>query len=74
MLPGETNGFNGAICATCGATLQLDVQSSAAGWYLGYRCGIHGPVSRETGYYRYYESAQRALMEVLQTGTTELAR
>ena len=52
-LPGETVGYRpeGVKCPDCGYVMELDVQRSAAGYYLGYFCGSCGPYSRETGYY-----------------------
>ena len=49
--PGELNGLTGTICPTCARDLTLQVLPSSNGYYLGYWCPEHGPVSRETGYY-----------------------
>jgi len=49
-LEGELSGLEGATCS-CGAQLELTVQHSPAGYYLGYYCRICGPWSRETGYF-----------------------
>ncbi len=57
MLSGECVGFRGAIC-DCGRPLALDVQRSAAGFYLGYVCPECGPYSRETYYYEDEDSAR----------------
>jgi len=32
-----------------------------AGYYVGFWCGACGPYSRESGYYRSYEEAEKAL-------------
>ena len=66
MLPGETMGKDVVAirCPCCSAMLKLDVQKSAAGYYLGYFCygveesGPCGPISRESGYYRTREEAR----------------
>jgi len=60
VLPGETAGLSGATCV-CGAELELSVCSSAAGYYLGYWCDGCGPYSRETGYFRTREQAEKEL-------------
>lgn len=60
-LQGELKGLDGTVCEGCRAQLVLDVQRSAAGWYLGYFCGRCGPYSRETGYFDSCEKADAAL-------------
>ena len=61
MLPGETIA-NGApsTCPECRTELGNQVLRSAAGFYIGTRCEC-GPYSRESGYYRTEQEAQRAL-------------
>jgi len=49
-IPGESAGLHGATC-DCGKVLQLRIQRSAAGSYLGYRCPFCGPYRRVSGYY-----------------------
>jgi len=60
-LEGELNGVEGTICMDCGAELPLMVCMSAAGYYLGYKCNCCGPYSRESGYFRSHEEAEKAL-------------
>ena len=67
-LPGELKGLDGTTCEDCGAELALDVQRSAAGWYLGYFCGCCGPYSRETGYFATRAEAEVALDAYLEDG------
>ncbi len=59
-LEGELNGLEGCQCE-CGTNLYLKVCHSNAGYYLGYECPGCGPYSRETGYFRTYEQAEREL-------------
>jgi hypothetical protein len=47
-------------CPDCGRMPKLDVQYSAAGYYIGAWCDC-GPYSRESGYYRTGEDAQADL-------------
>lgn len=47
-------------CPDCGITVSPEVLSSAAGWYIGTRCGC-GPYTRESGYYPHPEDAARDL-------------
>ena len=68
MLPGECVGLSGATCS-CGRKLELEVLSSAAGYYLGYWCDECGPHSRETGYMK-EKVAERELEIVKRSGTT----
>jgi len=63
-IQGELKGLDGTVCK-CGAELLLDVQQSAAGWYLGYFCGRCGPYSRETGYFTTLEEAEDTLDALL---------
>jgi hypothetical protein len=60
-LPGECVNDTKTICSECGAELTIDVQKSCAGFYIGFFCLRDGPYSRESGYYRSYEDAERAL-------------
>ena len=49
-------------CHECGTELNIGVQKSAAGYYVGFFCPTCGPYSRESsGYYRSYEEAEKAL-------------
>lgn len=48
-------------CTECGAALPLGVCSSAAGYYVGTWCDTCGPYSRESGYYKTRDEAERAL-------------
>jgi hypothetical protein len=58
---GELKGIAGTECVDCGTWLELEVCSSAAGYYLGYMCNCCGPYSRESGYFPSYEAADNAL-------------
>lgn len=58
-------GLDGTVCENCGTQLTLNVQRSAAGWYLGYFCGCCGLSSRETGYYATNEKAEAVLNRYL---------
>lgn len=60
-LEGELSGLHGVKCTDCGTELPLQVQHSAAGYYLGYFCPNCGPYSRETGYYKAREKAEEEL-------------
>ena len=61
MLPGETIASGApTTCADCFKDVQNEVLQSAAGYYIGSICEC-GPYSRESGYYRTEEDAQRAL-------------
>lgn len=59
-IEGELNGVEGAEC-DCGAKLELGVQMSGAGYYLGYWCDQCGPWSRESDYFRTRAEAEKAL-------------
>ena len=59
-LPGECVGKSKVDCF-CGARLELQVLRSAAGYYIGFYCPKCGPYSRESGYYRTQEDAEKAL-------------
>jgi hypothetical protein len=61
MFPGETIASGApSTCPECRAELTNQVLRSAAGFYIGTRCKC-GPYSRESGYYRTEQEAQRAL-------------
>lgn len=61
MLPGETIATGApSTCPDCKLKLELQVLSSAAGFYIGTYCNC-GPYSRESGYYRSFDEAERAL-------------
>lgn len=63
MMPGETIASGAAeTCSDCGVTPKLDVYRSSAGYYIGTYCNC-GPYSRESGYYKKREDAERALNE-----------
>lgn len=52
-------------CHDCNQSMQLEVLSSAAGYYVGRQCCC-GPYSRESQYYRTFELAdtfRRYLLE-----------
>lgn len=60
-LPGETIGTGASPrCPDCGVMPHLDVYSSMAGYYVGTYCDC-GPYSRESGYFRTFDEADRAL-------------
>jgi hypothetical protein len=60
-LSGECVNETTTICHECGTELNIDIQKSAAGYYVGFFCQECGPYSRESGYYRSYEEAEKAL-------------
>ena len=66
-LPGETVGGDTVTCIGDDTyshdpeVLHLQVCSSYAGYYVGFFCPQCGPYSRESGYYRTYEQAEKAL-------------
>jgi len=61
MIPGETIATGAEpTCPDCLVTPKLQVCHSAAGYYVGTHCHC-GPYSRESGYYRTEEAAQKAL-------------
>jgi hypothetical protein len=60
-LPGECVNDTKTTCHECGSELTIDIQKSAAGYYIGFFCQECGPYSRESGYYRSYEDAEKAL-------------
>lgn len=62
VLKGETVATGASDrCVDCDVVLEIGVYSSMAGYYIGYFCDYCGPHSRESGYYRTREDAQRAL-------------
>lgn len=58
---GELKGLKGITCEDCGTHLSLQVCKSNAGYYLGYCCDHCGPYSRETGYFKSREIAEKEL-------------
>ena len=60
-LPGECVRDVETTCVECGAHLEIQVCKSMAGYYVGFWCDRCGPYSRESGYYRSYEEAEKAL-------------
>jgi hypothetical protein len=61
MLPGETQGVGGPkACPDCKEKLVPEVLFSAAGHYIGTRCKC-GPFSRESGYYKKHQDAEKDL-------------
>jgi hypothetical protein len=60
-LPGETIATGAPyVCPECNEHVVLDVYQSAAGYYVGTYCGC-GPYSRESGYYKTRDLAQKDL-------------
>ncbi len=60
-VPYETISRGASIkCETCGVVVKLRVCSSGAGYYIGTMCDC-GPYSRETGYFKNYKEAKKAL-------------
>lgn len=49
------------ICEDCKSDMPLQVLRSNAGYYIGYSCKNCGPYSRESGYYRNREDAEKDL-------------
>jgi hypothetical protein len=60
-LPGECVNSTKTTCHECATELAIDIQKSAAGYYIGFFCQECGPYSRESGYYQSYEEAEKAL-------------
>ena len=60
-LPGECVNDTKTTCHECGTELVIDVQKSAAGYYIGFWCENCGPYSRESNYFRSYDEAEAAL-------------
>jgi hypothetical protein len=61
VLPLETIARGASpICSDCGVAVKLGVHSSPAGFYIGSYCDC-GPYSRESGYYRTREQAEKVL-------------
>ena len=70
-LPGETVATGAKlpeVCppdevyAACGEPIRLQVCKTPAGYYIGYRCACT-PWTRESGYYRTRDEAEKALAE-----------
>ena len=60
-LPGECANEIQTVCMECGTTIDLQVLSSAAGYYIGFFCPECGPYSRESGYFRSRDEAETVL-------------
>ena len=61
-LPGETLATGAPpTCEDCEVAVTPEVQSSAAGYYVGTYCEC-GPYSRESGYYPTREKAEVVLI------------
>lgn len=60
-LPGECVLDTQTVCMECGTPLDIQVLCSAAGYYIGFFCPECGPYSRESGYFRSREEAEKAL-------------
>lgn len=71
MLPGETIS-SGAVPECCGQKLTLQVLRSAAGYYVGTRCDVCGPYSRETGYMKDRKTADACLVALLQQAKEDI--
>lgn len=64
MLEGETIRSGAPNpCPDCGVTMTLEVHHSAAGYYVGTWCDC-GPYSRESGYFRTHEDAEKFRTDV----------
>lgn len=63
MIPGETL-LSGAAktCSECKVMPVLKIHMSNAGYYIGAYCNC-GPYSRESGYFKKYEDAEKAFKE-----------
>jgi hypothetical protein len=61
VLPEEMIGGKRTRCPDCNEKLELDVYRSAAGYYVGFWCDRCGPISRESGYYKEREDAQKEM-------------
>jgi len=60
-LPGECVGESTTICHECATELAIDIQKSAAGYYIGFFCPECGPYSRESGYFHNRDEAETVL-------------
>mgnify|MGYP003594745806 CR=1 FL=1 len=60
-MTGEATGRNIIRCEDCGERLPNKVCRSNAGYYVGKECPNCGPYSRESGYHKTYESAEKEL-------------
>ena len=49
------------VCVSCNSRLQLDVQKSVSGYYIGFLCSNCGPYSRESGYFSQRKEAEKTL-------------
>lgn len=66
MIPGETIATGASPKCACGTIFKNEVLSSNAGYYIGTFCHTNdcddmGPYSRESGYYKTRELAEKAL-------------
>ena len=59
--PSECVNDTTTTCCRCQARLNVGIQRSAAGFYVGFFCPHCGPYSRESGYFRTREEAELAL-------------
>ena len=65
MLKGETLGFDATECPNCGKTIELrTLFSGSSQHYIGYRCPLDGPLSRETHYFKSREEAKKVLLPI----------
>jgi len=60
-LAGECVKDTQTVCFDCGTVLNIEVLSSAAGYYIGFFCPQCGPYSRESGYFQSRKDAEMAL-------------
>lgn len=66
-LPGETIATGAmSVCPDCGVSVMetLGVMMSAAGYYIGTYCDCGPAYSRESGYYRHRDEAERDLPRI----------
>jgi predicted RNA-binding Zn-ribbon protein involved in translation (DUF1610 family) len=61
-VPAEVRTDKIIECSDCGELLPLDVQESAAGYYIGYLCPNCGPYGRSSCYYSTHMAAAEALV------------
>ncbi len=50
-------------CELCFEEMELEVLTSAKGYYLGYMCINHGPIERVSGYFGHKFQAEQYLEE-----------
>ena len=75
MLPGETTGGKETSeCGECEVEMKLEVQKSAAGYWIGYWCSHCGPAGRETEYFGTAQEAEDALESFYADGILPKAR